>query len=139
MARLFYLFFLVLLAACSFSSSEHKNEQYYISVEGRDTTKLKLTIINEHFYGEYIHTRGGSQREKGQFSGKVQGDILLGDNLYTPYRWKEKKRVPIALKLQGENLLEGSGKMIEFMGILSYHPRTIDFHSPKRVFKLSKG
>jgi len=82
-----------------------------------------------------IHTKGGVAPVIGKINGDINGDILLGDNHYKPYRWKENKRVPIVLMKQGDNYIEGSGKMIELMGILTYINETISFDNPKRIYK----
>lgn len=125
-------FSILLLSSCA---SSHKTEQSYIHIDGRDTSRLRLVRYEDTFYGELIHTKGGVAPVIGKINGDINGDILLGDNHYKPYRWKENKRVPIVLMKQGDNYIEGSGKMIELMGILTYINETISFDNPKRIYK----
>jgi len=104
-------------------------------VDGRDTSKLRLVLYENSFYGKYTHTKGGIAPVVGEINGDIKGDTLIGDNLYTPYRWKEKKRVPIVLLKKGNTYVEGDGKKVEFMGVITFIEWTIKFDPPKRVYK----
>ena len=111
-----------------------QNEEYYMHVDGRDTSKLRLVRYENRFYGKYKHIKGAVAQVAGEINGDIKGDTLIGDNHYTPYRWKEKKRTPIVLLKKGNTYIEGNGKMIEFMGVLTYIGWTIKFDSPERVY-----
>lgn len=130
------IFVVLLLIGCNSDKDQNQSEEYYMYVEGRDTTKLRLVRYENRFYGKYTHTKGGIAPVVGEINGDIKGDTLIGDNHYRPYRWKEKKRVPIVLLKKGNTYLEGNGQMIDLMGILTYLEWTIQFDSPKRIYKL---
>jgi hypothetical protein len=81
-----------------------------------------------------VNTKPGGYRVTGEISGNVKGDTLIGDYHYTPYKWKEKKRVPFAVLPDGNNYLEGKGKVLIYMGIPYYVENTLSFQNPKRIF-----
>ena len=131
----FSIFLLILLAACNSDKDQNQNEKYYMHVDGRDTSKLRLVRYENRFYGKYTHTHGGVAPVVGEINGDIKGDTLIGDNHYRPYRWKEKKRVPIVLLKKGNTYIEGTGEMIDLMGVLTYYEWTIKFDPPKRIYK----
>ncbi|MCA5005838.1 hypothetical protein [Sphingobacterium bovistauri] len=128
-------FLLLLIVGCNSEKKSNQIEEYYMHVDGRDTARLRLVSFENRFYGKYTHTKGGVTPVVGEINGDIKGDTLIGDNHYRPYRWKEKKRAPIVLLKKGNTYLEGYGKMIEFMGVLTYIEWTIKFNKPKRIFK----
>lgn len=132
----YYTFFVLILIGCN--STIEENEKHYIHIDGSDTSRLRLVRYENRFYGEYVYTKGGVAPVIGKINGDIKGDTLIGDNLYTPYRWKEKKRVPIVLLKDGDNYREGNGQMLELMGILTYIENTIQFDNPKKFYKLIK-
>jgi len=133
MTKFIFLIVFVLLG-CNSNKVENQKGKYYIHIDGSDTSRFRLVIHENRFYGEVVHTKWGGAPVVGKINGNIIGDTLIGDNLYTPYRWKEKKRAPIVLLRQGDNYVEGGGPMIEFMGILTYPENTITFDNPKRKY-----
>lgn len=131
----FYIFFSLILIGCNSSNKANQNEKHYIHIDGSDTSRLRLISYENRFYGEIVNTKGGVAPVTGQINGDIKGDTLIGDNHYKPYRWKEKKRVPIVLLKQENNYLEGNGQMIEVMGILTYVESSIKFDNPKKIYK----
>lgn len=133
MERCVFLFLILFgLWSCNKASKSEKN---YIYVEGTDTSRLRLLLYDNRFFGDLVHTKAGSSATIGKINGDIEGDLLIGDNLYKPFRWKENKRVPIVLLRQGDNYIEGTGMMIEVMGILTYNPTSINFENPKRIYR----
>lgn len=126
-------FLLLILLSCD--NQADKNEKFYIHIDGRDTARLRLVTFENRFYGEWTHSKGGVAPVVGEINGDIVGDTLIGDNHYRPYRWREKKRVPIALLKQGDNYIEGDGQRIEFMGVSTYIEQTISFDKPKKTYK----
>ena len=131
----FFIFVVLILLGCNSDKDQNQTEEYYMHVKGTDTSRLRLVRFENKFYGKYTHTHGGVAPVVGEINGDIKGDTLIGDNHYRPYRWKEKKRLPIVLLRKGDTYVEGSGEMIDFMGVLSYHEWTIKFDPPKRVYK----
>ncbi len=130
----FYTYFLPILLLLFSCSDEKQVEKNYIHVDGRDTSTLRLVVYEKRFYGELIHKKGGVAPSAGEINGDIYGDTLIGDFHYRPYKWKEKKRVPIALLKKGDSYTEVTGQMIEIMGILRYIDHTIQFDKPKRIY-----
>ncbi len=81
------------------------------------------------------NTRPGGYIVTGEISGNIKGDTLIGDYHYSPYKWRDKKRVPLTLLAKGDTYIEGTGKALIYMGIPYYIEETIRFDEPKRVFK----
>lgn len=135
---LFSIFLLLLCIGCNSDKSSNQREEYYIHVDGRDTSRLRLVRYENRFFGKYTHTKGGVAPVVGEINGDIKGDTLIGDNHYTPYRWKEKKRAPIVLLKKGNTYIEGDGQKIEFMGVISFIEWTLKFDPPKRIYKPEK-
>ena len=132
--RIILVLFIAILLGCSHKKKLNENEKHYVHIDGRDTTRIRLIRFPDRFYGEMVNTKPGGYRVTGEISGNVKGDTLIGDYHYTPYKWKEKKRVPFAVLADGNNYLEGKGKVLIYMGIPYYVENTLSFQNPKRIF-----
>lgn len=137
MIRIFSLLIFIFIG-CTSNKNVNKNEHEYIHIDGRDTSRLRLVVHDNQFFGELKRQKGQGGVVSGVINGNVKGDTLIGDYLYRPYRAREKKRVPIVLLKVGDNYLEGKGQKMEIYGILTYLQHTIKFNDPARTFMLVK-
>jgi len=118
------------------STSSHTVE--YVAIYKRDTAYLTLQMYETSYHGTLeIHGRG-TDKEFGSVQGNIEGDTLLGDFLYKPYKAKLEKRRPLVLLRRENTLIQGSGSEQVYMGISYYSPKSIHFDNPKFVFKKSK-
>lgn len=131
---LYCLILLFFLNGCTDKQEVQNNEKQYIFIDGRDTTRIRITTYPTRFHGEMTSTRPGGFFVFGEVQGNAKGDTLVGDYHYRPYKWREKKRVPFAILLKDGKYLEGKGKQLIYMGIPYYVEGTISFDDPERVF-----
>lgn len=126
---------LSILIFSSCHSSADKTEKY-IAIYKKDTAYLTLSIYNDTYHGKMIVKGMGDDKELGKVHGKIIGDTLVGDFLYTPYRSKYEKRKAFVLKREANTLIQGNGLEHVYMGIPYFSPASISFDNPKFVFKL---
>ncbi|MFZ4261971.1 hypothetical protein ACFRAE_08010 [Sphingobacterium sp. HJSM2_6] len=120
--------------SCTNPESVILSEKDYISIVDRDTSLLHLTLYKNNFYGHLTIKQPGDVIIKGEINGKIQQDTLIGDYLYTPYKWKYQKRRPIVLLNQKGTFVEGSGIISILLGVPHYMPGSISYDPPKNVF-----
>lgn len=107
---------------------------FYHGINERDTARLRLSIIQDSFYGEYEVRSRSRIKKTGEVRGTIKGDTLLGDYYYKPYGGGVKKRVPFALLQKGSELLLGQGVVSSFMGIPFFVPNIpINYDNPEFV------
>ncbi len=133
MRKLLFITFLFLVG-CSNPEGVILSEKDYISIVDRDTSLLHLTLYKNKFYGKLTIKQPGNVIIKGDVNGKIEKDTLIGDYLYTPYKWKYQKRMPFVLLKQDENFIEGTGIVSILLGVPHYMPRSLSFDKPKNVF-----
>lgn len=121
----------LILCACS---SESVKEQEYIAIYKRDTAYLKLQLYDHSYHGT-LQIHSSQYKESGKVQGKIIGDTLMGDFLYTPYKAKLEKRRALVFKRNADSLIQGIGLEQIFMGIPHYDPSSIHFDSARFVFQ----
>ncbi|WP_312136286.1 hypothetical protein [Sphingobacterium sp.] len=131
---LYISFVFLSLTGCVDKHGRQNKEKRYISIDDRDTTRIRITTYPTRFHGEMTNTRPGGFFVSGEIQGNVKGDTLVGDYNYKPYKWREKKRVPFAILMKDGKYLEGKGKQLIYMGIPYYVEGTISFDDPARIF-----
>ncbi|WP_167554321.1 hypothetical protein [Sphingobacterium sp. CZ-2] len=128
------LYILFFITSCNQERSKIQTEKDFISIVDRDTSRLHLVLYKDRFHGKIINTKPGGYIVKGEINGKIVGDTLEGDNLYTPFKWANQKRAPIVLLKKGENYLLGNGILSIHLGIPHFMPGSINFDNPKHTY-----
>lgn len=126
-----FIFSLVMLYSCT---SKNGKVEEYEAIYKRDTAYLRLNIYGETYHGHLTIKKPSNITEKGEVEGKIIGDTLLGDYLYTPYKAKLKKRRALVFKREGGTLLQGFGLEKIFMGIPHFNPNSLHFDGAKFIF-----
>jgi len=124
----------VVLTLCCACNSGTPNMQQYIAVYKGDTALLSIHVEERSFYGKLHIIKSMTKDEKGDVRGKVLGDILEGDYVYTPFKNKLQKRRPLVFKRVNNTLVQGFGLEHIYMGIPYFSPGSIHFDNPKYVF-----
>lgn len=99
---------------------------------------LSLTYYEHSFYGKMKILKPGGVRDSGEVQGKIYGDTLLGDFSYQPFGAKHKKRIAYVLLNKTDSLIQGNGRPSDYLGVPFYLPESINFNSPKFIFRLIK-
>ncbi|MCI0921226.1 hypothetical protein IP023_07660 [Sphingobacterium rhinopitheci] len=132
MSSVLYSSIIVLLWSSCNTNVEKAEE--YVAIYKKDTAYLSLTIYKDTYHGNMRVKGVGKDTELGKVRGKIMGDTLIGDFIYTPYRTKYEKRKAFVLLRQGNILLQGNGLQHVYMGIPYYDPASISFDNPTFVF-----
>ena len=134
-SQLFWVVYSIFcLMSCNSERSKIQTEKDFISIVDRDTSRLHLVLYKDRFHGKIIETKPGGYIVKGEINGKIMGDTLEGDNVYTPFKWANQKRAPIVLLKKGDSYLQGNGIVSIHLGIPHYMPGSISFENPKHTY-----
>lgn len=127
---------ILLLAACNAIPTQTEE---YLAIYKRDTAYLSLHIYKNSYHGNLKVKGRGTDLEFGTIRGTIEGDTLIGDFLYKPYKAKLEKRKPFVLLRRDHVLIQGTGLEQVYMGVPYYSPNSIHFDNPKFVFKKYKA
>lgn len=131
-----WYFLIILACAVGCTGNQGKEEfAYYRAVNKKDTAYLAINMAGKDFYGKYGLIKGWEVPVVGAIAGKVQSDTLTGTFIYTPYQYRNKKRVAFALLQREDQFISGSGTEIVYMGIPYYAPDALHFDDPEFTFE----
>ena len=97
---------------------------------------LTLTLYEDIYYGKMKIIKPGKVVDSGEIQGKIYADTLIGDFFYKPFGAKHKKRKAYVLLNKTDSLIQGNGIGLDYLGVPFYVAESINFDSPKFIFKL---
>lgn len=129
---------IIFLCSACHEAAVKDEYSYYRAIEKRDTTFLRIQLLQGRFFGDYIFAKGDNYRVKGDFQGDVIGDTLTGSLVYTPFGHRNAKKAAFALLQSGDILQEGKGIQTIYLGVPFYPPQSLSFGSYRTFIRTEK-
>lgn len=131
---LFTILLLFLIYGCDFKEKKEERS-FYRAINDKDTAILSLSVVKNHFYGQYEIRYGEMVKDSGDVRGEIIGDTLRGVYNYISYGGSWKK-VPIAFLRKNNKLLLGKGVASSLLGMPIYMPEVpIDYNDSEFIFE----